>query len=206
MGWSPPCSEPRSSSSARQPKSSCGLDAAVAAGQWGPAAENLNGFSDADIATRLAALNHDQLIWLYTAALGAMSGVSQRRILDPIGRQDIEAAYQACLRSTQWAELARVLNGFSDDDINTRLRALTIDQILALRSAAGSYPRLGPLIEIGSANLTNTTDTGNAYTSNAMILRNGVLITKDVRFDSSGTFGTGGFAALQGRVLAAVTS
>ena len=135
-----------------------------------------------------------------------MSGVSQRRILDPIGHQDIEAAYQASLRSTQWAELARVLNGFSDDDINTRLRALSIDQILALRSAAGSYPRLGPLIEIGSANFTNTTDTGNAYTSNAMILRNGVLITKDVKFDSSGTFGPGGFAALQGRVQAAVTS
>ena len=94
----------------------------------GPAAENLNGFNDADIATRLGALNHDQLIWLYTAALGGMSGISQRRILDPIGHQDIEAAYQACLRTGRWADLATVLNGFSDADITTHIATLSADQ------------------------------------------------------------------------------
>jgi hypothetical protein len=38
------------------------------------------------------------------------------------------------------------------------------------------------------------------------MLRNGVLITKDVNFVSVGTFGSGGFVALQNRLIAAVTT
>lgn len=235
--------------------------AAVAAGQWGPAAEALLLFDDAGIATRLTKLGRDQLIWLHTAALGP----NHRRVLDAITKRDREAAYQACLRTGRWADVATVLDGFdnagiktrvdalpaaqvvlllaavpatmhrvraaaldiqwrtavaagqwaaactalygfNDDDIKTRLRALTVEQILALRAVAASNPRLMALIEIGSANFTNTTDTGNAYTSNAMVLRNGVLITKEVKFVSAGTFAAGKFDALRDRVVAAVTS
>lgn len=239
--------------------------AAVVTGQWGPAAENLNGFDDAGIRSRVALLNHDQLIWLYTAALATMSGVSQTRILTPIAAKDRDAAFQPLIRTghqdlalvllgplsdadiaahvaaltsdqlnrllaavpvesarvrsvlldvkwkaavpaNQWSVAADALNGFSDADIIIRLKALTIDQILALRAGATTFARLKPLIEIGSKSFTNTTDTGNAYTSNALMLRNGVLITKDVKFVSTGTFGAGRFDALENRVIAAVTA
>ncbi|MFI9586940.1 hypothetical protein ACIHCQ_35110 [Streptomyces sp. NPDC052236] len=239
--------------------------AAVGAGEWAAAARVLNGLDNGGIVTRVAGLNHDQLIWLYTAVLGSMSGAGTERLLGPIEHRDRDAAFQACVRTAHWAEAAtvlhgfndpgiavrtralgppqvdlmlaatpealarvrsalldvkwraavsagqwaaaaQVLNGFSDDDVKARLRALTMDQILALRGAATAFPRLAPLIEIGSAPFTNTTDTGNAYTSNALVLRNGVLITKEVKFISAGTFAVGGFEALQNRMITAVTS
>jgi hypothetical protein len=99
--------------------------AAVSAGQWQAAAENLNGFNDADIATRLGGLNHDQLIWLYTAALNGMSGVSQNRILSPIAARDLDAAYQACVRTAHWDRAAILLNGFNDADIATKVALLS---------------------------------------------------------------------------------
>jgi hypothetical protein len=109
--------------------------AAVAAGQWALAAENLNGFDDAGIASRVAGLNHDQLIWLYTAALGSMSGISQRRILDPIARRDLDAAYQACVRTARWEQAATLLNGFNDADIATRAAALSPEQVQRMLAA-----------------------------------------------------------------------
>ena len=234
---------------------------AVRLGQWEKAAITINGFNDSDIARHVGQLNHDQLIWLYTAALGAMSGVSQTRVLTPITDLDRDAAWQACIRTARWDKagvvaagfsvadiVARVaalpeanllplhgalapdnhqvraaildrryraalavsnwsevlwnLAGFNDDDIISRLRVLTMDQMLALRAAAASDARMMRLTQVGTTDVTNTTDTGNQYTANALMLRNGVLITKEVKFESVGTFTPAtGFATLQNRVI-----
>ena len=118
----------------------------------------------------------------------------------------LDIQWRTAVAAGQWAAACTALYGFNDDDIKSRLRALTVEQILALRAVAASNPPLMALIEIGSANFTNATDTGNAYTSNAMVLRDGVLITKEVTFVSAGTFAAGKFDALRDRVVAAVTS
>ncbi|MDQ7024010.1 MAG: hypothetical protein Q9P01_20940 [Anaerolineae bacterium] len=57
-----------------------------------------------------------------------------------------------------------------------------------------------------AAVFTNSTDTGNEYTSLATLFPNGLTIAKDVKFIEEGTFGEGGFDALNGRLIAAVTS
>lgn len=232
---------------------------AVRTGQWDRVATTLIGFDDPGIVSHVARLGHDQLIWLYTAAL---SGAGLPRVLTPITNLDRDAAWQACVRTGTWnragvvaagfrvadiaarvagltdanvtalfdnlatdnhqvraaildrryrAALARVdwpevirnLGGFSDDDIIVRLRTLTMDQALGLRTAAAGDARILRLIEIGSTTFTNSTDTGNRYTASALMLRSGLVITKEVKFESVGTFTpASGFATLQSRVIA----
>ena len=58
----------------------------------------------------------------------------------------------------------------------------------------------------GAAVFTNSTDTGNEYTSLAVMFKDGLTISKDVQFIEEGTFGTNGFDTLKGRVMGAVTS
>lgn len=59
---------------------------------------------------------------------------------------------------------------------------------------------------LGETSFTNTTDTGNRYTSMLTLLRGGLTISKDVHFIQAGTFGAGAFDALKARVISAVTS
>lgn len=53
---------------------------------------------------------------------------------------------------------------------------------------------------------TNTTDTGNEYTSLMVLFKDGLTISKDVNFIENGTFAPGGFEALKIRLIAAVTT
>ncbi len=116
------------------------FDLAVGAGHWAEVAEHTNGFDAPGITAHLGRLTHDQRIWLYTAALGSMSGPSQARILTPIETSDRDAAWQACVRTATWARAASVLDGFADPDITSRVRALASPQATALRAVVQPGP------------------------------------------------------------------
>ncbi|MBZ0304318.1 MAG: annexin, partial [Anaerolineae bacterium] len=58
----------------------------------------------------------------------------------------------------------------------------------------------------GAAVFTNATDTGNEYTSLAVMFKDGLTISKDVQFIEEGTFGANGFDNLKARLIGAVTS
>ncbi len=173
------------------------FQACVRSARWPEAGPVADGFTDAELRTKSDALTPEQRTrFLATLAAGPV------RVRSAL----LDSDWRAHIAGSRWADAVATLVNFNDADIIIRLRDLSVDQILAVRTAAAGNSRLGPLIEIGSGPFTNTTDTGNSYTSNAQVLRNGILITKNVKFTSVGTFGSaGGFAALQERVLAAVT-
>jgi hypothetical protein len=121
------------------------FDLAVAGGRWAEVVEHLNGFNDPDIVTHLGRLSHDQLIFLYTAALGSMS----ERILTPIETADRDAAFQACVRTATWARGATVLDGFPDPDLTAHVTALTAAQRASMLAACPASARRARVALIG---------------------------------------------------------
>ena len=105
--------------------------AAVAASRWADAAGSLNGFNDADIATRVTALTHDQRIQLY--------GSAPKRITAVIAAVDLDAAYNGAMRAHDWAQVAIYLNGFNDPDITAKVAALSAGDQAALRAACPEW-------------------------------------------------------------------
>jgi hypothetical protein len=176
---------------------------AVAAHNWSDAAVKLNGFNDSDIATRVSALSAADR----DAMLAACPDWAFR-VRSPL----LDAAYRAAVASSNWARAALLLNGFNDPDIRTRLPNLNPSQLLALRQAAlsGGQTRISGAIDalalVAPQSFTNTTDTGNAYTSTMALFPNGLIVSKEVHFIQAETFGPGDFDALKGRVVSAVTS
>jgi predicted secreted Zn-dependent protease len=108
--------------------------AAVQAGEWGKAAENLNGLDDPGIESNTRTLDTHGRANLYVGALNAMTGGSRDRITGPIARIDLDAAYQAVLRPPpDWPKAAEYLNGFNDDDIRARTEKLSATERAAMR-------------------------------------------------------------------------
>jgi len=107
------------------------------------------------------------------------------------------AQIEAAIRTTPAADLPAVTSNIGlMNDLKTKLSAADFQTVSQMLS--------GGLL--GQKAFTNTTDTGNAYTSNLALLRSGLSITKDVKFSQSGTFAAGKYDALKARVIAAVTS
>lgn len=59
---------------------------------------------------------------------------------------------------------------------------------------------------LGEHAITETTDTGNTYSQWMALYRTGLYVSKAVNFVETGTFAAGGFAALQARLISAVTA
>jgi hypothetical protein len=107
----------------------------VAAGRWAQAAERLNGFNDADIRGRAAALSADQRASM-RAACPEWNHRVRRALLD--------VDYLAALKANTWPVAANLLNAFSDPDIKTRVGALTRPQRIDLYVAAP--PRIAGIV------------------------------------------------------------
>src|SRR6185437_12112922 len=124
----------------------------------------------------------------------------------------LDAACREAVGQSNWPRVALLLNGFNDPDIASRVAAFNPSQLLALRQAAiaGGQTRISQAIDaralVAPQSSTNTTDTGNAYTSTMALFPNGLIVSKDVHFIQTGTFGAGKFEALKARVVAAVTT
>jgi hypothetical protein len=178
--------------------------AAVRSSAWDQAAVYLNGFSDADIETKVGRLSAADRAAMRRAAPAWATRVTSRLL---------DADYREAIAAGTWGQAALCLNGFNDVDIGVRLGRLNPAQLLELKQGAlismpGWSSRIVAAINrLGAGGtFTNTTDTGNAYAAMAEIFRNGVTISKDVKFIEAGTFRPGKFAALKGRILGAVTS
>jgi hypothetical protein len=117
--------------------------AAVSSANWRAAAVHLNGFNDADIATKVALLNHEQLIEMDSQA---RQGMAQwhRRVTGAIHTFDAEADrvgelsanYENAIRSEDWDHAIVHLNGFNDADIIAKLNKLNPTQLKHMRGAA----------------------------------------------------------------------
>ncbi len=107
------------------------------------------------------------------------------------------AQIQAAIRATPATDLPAVTANIGlMNDLRTHLAAADFQTVSQMLS--------GGLL--GQKAFTNTTDTGNQYTSQLALLRSGLTISKDVKFVSAGTFAAGKFDALKARLIAAVTS
>jgi hypothetical protein len=81
---------------------------ALKAGDWGPAALALNGFSDDDILVRVKRLNLRELAAIKAAALSVMPGWSDRVVRPIEGRQGKEARSISSRESSALAHLQRL--------------------------------------------------------------------------------------------------
>jgi hypothetical protein len=97
------------------------------ADDWTRAAVHLNGFNDADIATRVAALSPAQ-----RQSLLAACPEWAHRVRTPA----LSIEYDAAVAAGAWDRAAVLLNGFNDADIAARIGALTPDQQRQLAAAA----------------------------------------------------------------------
>ena len=135
---------------ARVARLEANYQAAVRSGDWLDAAEYLNAFSDAGIATRLAPLTLTQLGELrrgattnpdlgggarLAAAIDAVNS-DARRVAELIDR------YETARAAYDWDKAAEHLNGFSASDIRARLLRLRRDQLSSLRDGAIRNPVL----------------------------------------------------------------
>ena len=91
------------------------FDGALGRRAWTKAAVHLNGFDDADIGTRVAALSAED-----RAALRAGCPEWASRVRSAI----LDAGWRAAVAAGRWAEAAGHLNGFNDSDITARVTAL----------------------------------------------------------------------------------
>gem|GEM_PF-5590089 len=125
--------------------------AAVQSGAWQMAAEYLNGFNDADIASRLSRLDLMQLGELRRGAVRNPRLGGGGRLAAAIDAANSEARrvatlidnYENALDSSNFESAAEYLNGFSDADIRTRLARLPRVGLSLLRDGAVRNPRLG---------------------------------------------------------------
>jgi hypothetical protein len=128
---------PRIEPSVQRQAAPAGGDAAfkkaVAASDWTGAAIAVNGFSDADILTRLRALPAAQTTQIYTAALRSMTGATRERFTVLVPQVGLPIAYDGALAAPDWLWTVLHLNGFSDADIATRVTALNPTQRQQLR-------------------------------------------------------------------------
>lgn len=85
---------------------------------------------------------------------------------------------------------------------NTTLMMRLIDEL----SEADMRVVVDNLDLLAAEAFTNTTDTGNEYTSLMVLFKDGLTISKDVNFIEQGTFASGKFEALKARLIAAVTT
>lgn len=127
---------------------------AIAAGDWRKATLYLNGFSDADIRSKLSALTREQRIGIAEAARHEVIPLWTMRILVPLSDIDPEADrvgglihdYNAAVASKDMATAARLLNAFNNDDIKARVTALSHSDRIALDAVArwsmGWYARI----------------------------------------------------------------
>lgn len=118
------------------------LDAAyrdeVSAGEWEKAAVRLNGFSDADINSRVKDLGYDKRA-LLLAACPDWNHRVRRPALDMNYKEDVEAG--------RLEHAAGLLNGFNEPDIISRFGSLSLEKHLALlRACPDSAKRV---LEIG---------------------------------------------------------
>jgi hypothetical protein len=74
---------------------------------WGEAAVHLNGFNEAGIDERVAVLGPDQVWALYRSTLTALSGVSQKRLIDAIVR--VQAPVVSAAPGTDAVRLAATM-------------------------------------------------------------------------------------------------
>ncbi len=124
---------------------------AIRSGYWQGAAEYLNGFNDADIATRLRLLTLTQLGELRRGTvtnprLGG--GTRLTAAIDGTNADALRVAtlihnYETARVAGHWAAAAGYLNGFNDSDIRARLRRLFRLQLSMLRDGAIRNPALG---------------------------------------------------------------
>jgi len=104
--------------------------AAVRASDWARAAVVLNGFNDTDLANRVKALNAHRIELRLATPPWATRVI--RAILD--------AEYTAAATFEHWGEAAELLNGYSDADINDRIRDLKpVRRRIELFAAAAAW-------------------------------------------------------------------
>ena len=102
---------------------------------WTRAALHLAGFSDAEIATRVAALTPAQ-----RASMRAACAPDNHRVR----RALLDLDFKAAVAAGDWPNAANLLNAFNDPDITTRVRALPPAQRIELYVAANV--RIGDIV------------------------------------------------------------
>jgi len=118
--------------------------AAVQRKDWPEAAKILNGFNDFDIKSMLRKLSLDQLKSMLEGADVSMHGWSGR-VTTPINEiivskkgtevsrvGSLEAQFQAAIKRKDWPEAAKILNGFNDQDIQSMIKKLSIQDMRSL--------------------------------------------------------------------------
>jgi hypothetical protein len=100
---------------------------------WAKAAVLLNGFSDPDITTRVAALSPEDGEKL---RLGTPDWAF--RVRTPL----LDKAYEAAKVLNAWGKAADLLNAFNDPDLNARLQRLTKEQLTVFVKNAEKTPRV----------------------------------------------------------------
>ena len=110
----------------------------VSAGEWGKAAERLNGFNDADINARVKELGYDKRA-LLLAAVQEWNHRVRRPALDMNYQEDVDAG--------RLEHAAGLLNGFNEPDIISRFGKLPLEKHLALLIACPETAKR--VLEIG---------------------------------------------------------
>lgn len=139
----PPTPPPQTDEQKRIERLEASYAKAVVDKDWRQVARDLNGFSDPDIAGKVALMLHDQLIEVDSQARQTMIGWHERVTAaiaqfdaeaDRVG--DLAARYETAINERQWDDAVVQLNGFSDTDIIAKLNKLTPDQLKRMASAA----------------------------------------------------------------------
>jgi hypothetical protein len=126
-------------------------DGALAAPDWLWVGLHLNGFLDADIATRVAALNPAQRQLLREAIPSVMW-----RVRTPV----LVADFKAAVGASDWSAAATAINGLFDGDFLVQLRSIPVPQVSQVYTAAlrimtedtrERFVTLVPQVDLGAA-------------------------------------------------------
>lgn len=119
------------------------LQAALAARNWGKAAELLNGTDAGAIDAALAKLPRGTVGSIHAAALEHPGLGPDSAIAKATRPAYLDLNYENEMKRGVWTEAAKFLNGFSDPDIEKRLQKVTDDQLTKIRDGALDNPALG---------------------------------------------------------------